>query len=701
MLKMTNTNNTSSITHTGELKLGPMDTNGNSMLEIDVSSNNTIMRLRSDGKVGINVDDAYMDADSALHVGDGNIVLGSSIVGDQNRSLKMIGTSQITTLKHDGLFKVEVTPTSGASKTPLAIGSNTVALDVSGENGSFTINNKLSMTTTAATATIDSVGADLKLSGNSVDNFVEITDEYGVKIGLATDKKFKVGENIDMDLSGKIVMNGDLTISSTTVGGAGNLACDGTGTFGGVAVIDGSSNASFGYTGKTPAIKQTSAGATTVSAESGQSISFNIGADNKANIDLNGKFTIANADIDAGTAQFDNGGLFVSAGTGQNQNLENNIKTISITLTTNQAAQLNGTNTGAFIIGAATTTGFPIGSTPNLAVTRTGSGSDAVVTVVMSSATSITSITVNSTGTGYAQGDNVTIISITGGDATTIYNNTKPMLYDESKNSFGVLDNHVYVTGKQFHVSGHNGTGPRGMVVDPTDTDQDVVTIEGNLRVNGNITSAQSSSALSTASVTSALTGSGMTTSSNVLIGSNNQSDNVNNTYLVIKGSANNNSIYAHGPIVSAEYFAAASDLNLKENISTINSALDKTNRLRGVYFTKKADVTGRREVGVIAQEVEKVFPEVVMGGEGKKTVAYANLCGVLIEAVKELSRENVSQAAEIKSLRNNIDTIRGDIDKLWEHKRTDDKGMVDQLTELKRELAAIKRTQTQSSTKR
>jgi hypothetical protein len=144
---------------------------------------------------------------------------------------------------------------------------------------------------------------------------------------------------------------------------------------------------------------------------------------------------------------------------------------------------------------------------------------------------------------------------------------------------------------------------------------------------------------------------------------------------------------------VSAQYFAAASDLNLKENISTINSALDKTNRLRGVYFTKKADSTGRREVGVIAQEVEKVFPEVVMGGEGKKTVAYANLCGVLIEAVKELSRENVSQAAEIKSLRSDIGCIRGDIDKLWEHKRTDDKGMVDQLTELKRELAAIKRT--------
>jgi hypothetical protein len=607
------TNNTTddpatTITHLANFNVGKHNGNDDtSMLEIGVSSNpniiNTIMRLRSDGKVGINVGDAYMDTASALHVGGGNIVLGSSESNDQNRSLKMVGSNQTTTLKHDGLFKVEVTPTVGASKTPLTIGSNTVALDVSG--GSFTINNKLSMTTTAATATISTEGngVDLKLVGKSANNSVEIKDASGVIVGLDSDKKFYVGENIEMDLSGKIDMNGDLIIGSIN-DVAGNLECDGTGTFGGVAVIDGSTDASFGYTGKTPAIQQTSAGATTVS---GQSISFDIGTANKANIDSTGIFTIANASVTKGTAQFDNGGLFVSTGTGQN--------------------------------------------------------------LVVSNAVVI------DTGTGTSNTD-------------------KSMLYDASKNSFGVLTDHVYVTGKQFHVSGHNGTGPRGMVVDPTDTDQDVVTIEGNLRVNGNITSAQSSSALSTASVTSALEGTGydrtVPTSPNVLIGSNNQDNNVDNTYLVINGSATNNSIYAHGPIVSAEYFAAASDLNLKENISTINSALDKTNRLRGVYFTKKADVTGRREVGVIAQEVEKVFPEVVMGGEGKKTVAYANLCGVLIEAVKELSRENVSQAAEIKSLRNNIDTIRGDIDKLWEHKRTDDKGMVDQLTELKRELAAI-----------
>ena len=380
---------------------------------------------------------------------------------------------------------------------------------------------------------------------------------------------------------------------------------------------------------------------------------------------------------------------------------------ITFTLTGDQAGQLNGG--GSFTIAGATTTGFPIGTTSALAVTSANGGSGAIVTVAMTNETTIASITVTTAGTGYVLGHVVTIIS---GDTTNIYNNTKSMLYaGPTKNSFGVLDNHVYVTGKQFHVSGHNGTGPRGMVVDPAAAYENVVTIEGNLCVNGNITSAQSSSNLSATSVTSALSNTGhlytaatqnvVADSNNVLIGSTDPSDNVNNTYLVINGSATNNSIYAHGPIVSAEYFAAASDLNLKENISTINSALDKTNRLRGVYFTKKADVTGRREVGVIAQEVEKVFPEVVMGGEGKKTVAYANLCGVLIEAVKELSRENVSQAAEIKSLRNNIDTIRGDIDKLWEHKRTDDKGMVDQLTELKRELAAIKRTQTQSSTKR
>ena len=80
----------------------------------------------------------------------------------------------------------------------------------------------------------------------------------------------------------------------------------------------------------------------------------------------------------------------------------------------------------------------------------------------------------------------------------------------------------------------------------------------------------------------------------------------------------------------------AYSDKRLKTNIKTISGALEKVNALRGVTFDKD----GKRGLGVIAQEVEKILPEVVLDGEEYKSVAYGNIVGVLIEAVKEQQKQ-------------------------------------------------------------
>ena len=72
-----------------------------------------------------------------------------------------------------------------------------------------------------------------------------------------------------------------------------------------------------------------------------------------------------------------------------------------------------------------------------------------------------------------------------------------------------------------------------------------------------------------------------------------------------------------------------------------IENALDKVLDLRGVYFNRIGKTYDEREVGVIAQEVEKVLPELVKEGpDGMKSVAYQNLVAVLIEAVKDLKAE-------------------------------------------------------------
>jgi hypothetical protein len=91
----------------------------------------------------------------------------------------------------------------------------------------------------------------------------------------------------------------------------------------------------------------------------------------------------------------------------------------------------------------------------------------------------------------------------------------------------------------------------------------------------------------------------------------------------------------------------AYSDARVKENIKTIDNALEKTTKLRGVSYTRNDIEDKSTKIGVIAQEVLEVLPEVVSkDDEGKYSVSYGNIVGVLIEAIKELE-------ARVKELEN------------------------------------------------
>ena len=84
------------------------------------------------------------------------------------------------------------------------------------------------------------------------------------------------------------------------------------------------------------------------------------------------------------------------------------------------------------------------------------------------------------------------------------------------------------------------------------------------------------------------------------------------------------------------------SDIRLKENITLLRGAIEKVSCLKGIYFNFKGESSDNREIGVIAQDVEKVLPELVSTNEqGYKSVDYTKLTPVLIEAVKELKAEN------------------------------------------------------------
>ena len=87
----------------------------------------------------------------------------------------------------------------------------------------------------------------------------------------------------------------------------------------------------------------------------------------------------------------------------------------------------------------------------------------------------------------------------------------------------------------------------------------------------------------------------------------------------------------------------AFSDKRLKTDISPISNALEKVKQMQGVYYKRNDVENAKQQVGVLAQDMEPVLPEVVLTADDAmetKSVDYGKLTAVLIEAVKDLSYE-------------------------------------------------------------
>jgi len=120
------------------------------------------------------------------------------------------------------------------------------------------------------------------------------------------------------------------------------------------------------------------------------------------------------------------------------------------------------------------------------------------------------------------------------------------------------------------------------------------------------------------------------------------------NFYHRDSGGSNRMSLDSSGNVTYSGNVTAYSDERLKKDIVTIDNPIDKIKAMRGVYY--KEIETDRPRTGVIAQELEKVLPEVVMDIEdtnpetgettSTKSVDYGNMVGLLIEAIKEQQDE-------------------------------------------------------------
>lgn len=101
---------------------------------------------------------------------------------------------------------------------------------------------------------------------------------------------------------------------------------------------------------------------------------------------------------------------------------------------------------------------------------------------------------------------------------------------------------------------------------------------------------------------------------------------------------------------VTAAAFLYSSDARLKTNVKTINNPLETIKSLRGVTFNWGKN--NQPSLGFIAQEVEKVLPQLVHEQEGQKYLEYGNMTAVLVEAVKAQQQQIEELQAEIEQLK-------------------------------------------------
>ena len=103
------------------------------------------------------------------------------------------------------------------------------------------------------------------------------------------------------------------------------------------------------------------------------------------------------------------------------------------------------------------------------------------------------------------------------------------------------------------------------------------------------------------------------------------------------------------------------SDRNIKDNIQQLSNSIDTIDKLHGYSYTRKdtQDKT-KKHLGVIAQEVEEIYPELVIENKDThiKSVNYNGLCAVLIECVKDLKKENQDLRSKMEDLEQKINEL-------------------------------------------
>ena len=168
---------------------------------------------------------------------------------------------------------------------------------------------------------------------------------------------------------------------------------------------------------------------------------------------------------------------------------------------------------------------------------------------------------------------------------------------------------------------------------------------------------------------------------SNVFIGNQAGSTETGSNKLIIDNSSSatplvygnfETDVFRVNGNVEATIFNTVSDSALKQNITLLRDVIGKLSLLRGVYFdwnlSENSGLLLRegRQIGLIAQDVEKVYPEIVMiNDRGYKMVDYTKLTPVLLEAIKEQQQQIESTRQENQQLKTQLITLQEKVEQI------------------------------------
>ena len=143
-----------------------------------------------------------------------------------------------------------------------------------------------------------------------------------------------------------------------------------------------------------------------------------------------------------------------------------------------------------------------------------------------------------------------------------------------------------------------------------------------------------------------------------------------NTAFVIGNGTANESrsdalTVLFDGTTTIAGDLSINSDARLKANIISLGSTLAKLLQIDGKSYTMKKDENKKQKIGVLAQDIEKVFPELVSESKGVKSVNYQGLVPVLINALKEQDSKMNEQEKKLNKQQAEIDELKAIVNKL------------------------------------